>query len=103
MFKGKVVRSFKDRVTGKRYPAGSTYITDSEERMNEIIAAGETRGRVYVEFEQSELPPGVEGRESFEEMTVVELRSYAESIGLELTATKKADIIAEIEAADGDE
>lgn len=99
MFQGKVKRSFVDRITKARYPVGSTYQADSEQRMREIVEAGKKRGVVYVDWD---LPEGVDGRDSLEEMTVAELRSYAEGIGLELKATKKADIIAEIKAAEGD-
>src|SRR5690625_2765995 len=97
MFKGKVLRTFVDRITKKRYRAGSTYETDSEDRMKEIAAAGEARGRVYVEFE-GPVPEG-NGSVSIEKMTVPELQAFAKSAGIELTKTRKADIITEIEAA----
>lgn len=98
MFKGKVLRGFVDKVTKAHYPVGSTYITDSEDRMAEIVATGEAKGVVYVDFEA----PDVETPKTLSAMTVPELRAFAESIGVELKAAKKADIIAELEAIEVD-
>lgn len=51
MHKGKVVREFVDRETKRMYRPGDTYVTNSAKRRDEIIATGEARGVVYVEFE----------------------------------------------------
>lgn len=98
-FKGVVRREFVDRRTKRYYPVGSVYTTISDKRVREIIAAGHGRGVVYVEFE---LPADFETERKLEDMTVAELRAHAEEIGLQLAATKKADIIAEIKAFKGD-
>lgn len=94
-FVGTVRRAFVDRHTKQRYAVGSTYETDSEQRVEEIRAAGESRGFVYVDFEDA--VPADDGMD-LAKMTVAQLREFAESVGVELTATKKADIVAELEA-----
>lgn len=62
MFKGNVVTEFVDRETRRHYRPGDTYTTKSEGRRDEIIAAGQDRGIVYVKFEEPKKPKSKKGK-----------------------------------------
>lgn len=64
MYKGKVIREFVDRETKRIYRPGDTYVTNSAKRRDQIIATGEARGVVYVEFEMPQEQKGKKAAKS---------------------------------------
>lgn len=70
-------------------------------------------GRVFTAHEDSRLAKLMAKDEGYapysapevtdvEKMTLPQLKAYADEQGIELTATKKADVLAEIQAAEAD-
>lgn len=65
-----------------------------------IFEADEVSGQKLIEEKAAELISRDSGEKLLKDMTVVELKGYAKSIGLELQGTKKDDILKEIEEYD---
>lgn len=100
--KVRVVRNFIDKETMKLHKAGE-HIEVSETRYNEITRAGNyvvpiegtTKGRKAVVDESTRLVEVVETEPVYENMTVAELREYAEEHGVDLNGARRKDEIVE--------